>query len=172
MLTEGTKGGKSRLVTIPLALAEEVHRYRTGKRLWALAKWIKSNPGSPKPTRLFLGSYDGSPLSSSTIYNAWTSTRIFKGWRPHHGRHTWACYELLEALKQEAKTAGLAPAAVPVTWLESAAKTLIGIVIQPNLGHVDEETTKTYLQWLRFQLAMPAAYNEWHDFLEGRERNA
>ena len=171
LLTDGTKGGKSRIVTIPLRLAEEIHRYRLTKRVWALAKWIKANPGEPKPARLFLGAYDGTPISAATIYDAWTVAGPFEGWSPHLGRHTWACYELLDALKSEATTAGFGPASVPVTWLESAAKTLMSIVITPNLGHVDERTTNTYLQWLRFQLTMPAAYSAWHEFLSAGNDN-
>lgn len=169
-VTEGTKGGKKRIVTIPLQLAEELHTYRTTKRVRAQADWIKSHRGEPKPDRLFLGSYDGTPLSAATIYDAWTSASLFLGWSPHLGRHTWACYELLDALRQEAITARLAPGSVPIGWLESTTKTLIGIVVQPNLGHIDEETTRTYVQWLRFQLALPAAYSAWQDFLESTDR--
>ena len=126
LLTEGTKGGRARYVTIPLLLAKQLHAYRTNDRVKAFAKWLKNNPDAPKsdrPRQLFLSDYDGSPISAGVIYKAWTSTRIFAGWSPHLGRHTWACYELLYRLKDEAAQQGLSSDSIPVTWMEANAKT-------------------------------------------------
>jgi hypothetical protein len=169
LLTDGTKFGKHRYVTIPLSLAEELHLYRVTERVQSLKKWIKNNPKDAttnKPRTLFLGDYDGTPISSATIYDTWTSARIYRGWSPHLGRHTWACYTLLDHLKLEAEREGMAIGSVPVTWIESRTSTLISLFVQPALGHLDEQTTKIYLQWLYAQFALPGTFNAWHSFLE------
>jgi integrase len=120
LLTEGTKGGRSRYVTMPLAIAEELHRFRTGKRVKNLAKWIRNHPGETKPRQLFLGSFDGTPFSRATIYKSWTSARIFPGWSPHLGRHTWACYSLLDALQRENKSVERSPTSARMRWVPYA----------------------------------------------------
>jgi len=169
LIIAGTKFGKSRYVTLPTDLAYELHRFRTTRRINALVKWSKAHRGAKKPTQMFLSSYDGSPLSGPTIYDAWISSRIYDGWSPHLGRHTWACYQLLAELCAEAQMLQVQPSRMPVSWIEATAQTIISLSIQPNLGHVSEQTTRIYLQWLRSQLALPATYDTWHTFLEGTE---
>lgn len=168
-VTEGTKGGKPRIACAPLALCEELHRYRTGQRVRALAKWIKTHRGEEKPTQLFLSAHDGRPLSAPGLYTAYTSYRIFPGWSPHLARHTWACYELLFRLSHEARSAGFELGSVPTSWLESTAKTMISLFIKPILGHIDENTTLMYLRWLHAQLTLEPAFRDWHDFLESTD---
>jgi integrase len=165
-LTEGTKRAKERSIVVPVSLAEELDKYRNGRRLKALAKWVKRNPGSVRPERLFLGEYDGTPLSTATIYGAWTSFKVFFGWSPHLARHTWACYTLLDYIKSSAKQFGVSEEALPAAWIQTTFETAMLSAIQPQLGHVSLETTRAYLSWLNMQLLMPSIYEPWHEFLE------
>jgi len=166
MLTEGTKGGRHRLISMPLDLCTRLHRYRLRERVEALTKWIGRHPSQAKPRALFLGSYNGAPLSSQTIRTAFSSHRIYPGWSPHLARHTWACYELLALLSNAVPTHLAASGSVPITWVESQARTLISLIVQPQLGHIDEKTTNIYVRWLAMQLSLPSIFSNWHAALD------
>lgn len=165
-LTEGTKFGKERSIVMPLSLAIELDDFRNGRRLKALAKWMKRNPGRPKPTRLFLGEYDGAPLSAQTIYEAWTRKPIFDGWSPHLARHTWACYELLDRIRSSAKQVDVPAELLPAAWIASTFDAAMLSRIQPQLGHVSPQTTRAYLVWINMHFVLPTIYERWHDHLE------
>jgi integrase len=164
-LANGTKFGKERSIVMPISLAQELDQYRNGRRLKALAKWLKRNPGQPKPETLFLGEYDGAPLSTETIYEAWTRKRIFAGWSPHLARHTWACYTLLDCIRSSAKQVGVAVENLPASWVQSTFEAAMLLTIQPQLGHVSRQTTRAYLTWVNMHFVMPVIYEPWHEFL-------
>lgn len=164
-ITEGTKGGKGRIVSVPLWLATEIDRYRRGKRVAATAKWTKLHRGEKRPKQLFLSEFNGNPLTAGKLYEAWTCWVPYIGWSPHLGRHTWACYTLLSAIEREARKQSVSATSLPHAWVEAAAESLIRTEISPQLGHIDAETSLIYLRWLRFHLNASDLYASWHNFL-------
>lgn len=176
---QGAEHGPPRLIFVPLAIAQRLHEYRETKRLTALAKWVKSAPtaaertrrqGHP-PVRLFLSEYSGIPVSRGALYEAWTEVpqQPFSGWSPHGGRHLWACRKLLAGIERNAHLAGRTADAMPGDWVTSMAQTDIDIVIRPQLGHVDKETTLRYLQWVTAAAVMPAMADSYLRLLEGTD---
>lgn len=102
--------------------------------------------------RLFLSEYDGRPITSDTLYKAWTLMPVkfkpYPEWSPHLGRHFWACTTLWEAFVE--REAMLADGVVATSdWISASAGSDLLMLIMPQLGHLDESTTREYLVWLR-----------------------
>jgi integrase len=167
-IVNGTKGGKSRLVTVPVSLVVELHKYREGRRLKALAKLIRRDASAERPDALFLSEHDGSPLSYYSLYECWTKEvdLPFRGWSPHLGRHAWACYTLLDHIGLCSRQYNLDEKSLPAPWVDSIFKSGITMIIQPQLGHQSARTTEGYLQWVNAHLIMPRIYETWHAWLE------
>lgn len=150
--------GPPRIVFLPLELAEKLHLYRETKRLKFFATYVKSakNPQErskrmEKPfSQLFLSDFTGQPVSAQTFYEAWTcvSRLPFKGWSPHPGRHYWACNELMNELDRKfSALKKLKKSEIPIDWISGNVQDIIKIRVQPQLGHIDEETTDRYIAW-------------------------
>jgi len=167
-VTRGTKGGKPREIGIPLALAEELDRYRKLCRKTALALWTENHPGCRSPIELFLSQATGEPLSAAKLYEAWVRSRPFKGWCPQLGRHYWACNTLIAHLEVEAQKIPQTLAALPGTWIHAWGETVISLIIKPQLGHADESTTRMYLTWLLGNLSITNHALNWYGFLDRR----
>jgi len=150
--------GPSRIIFLPLELAEKLHLYRETKRLKFFAAYVKSAK-TPRErsermnkrfSQLFLSDFTGKPVSAQTFYDAWVeASRLpFKGWSPHPGRHYWACNELLQELDRKfSALKNLKKSEIPIDWISGNVQDIIKIRIQPQLGHIDEETTERYIAW-------------------------
>ena len=173
----GDEHGPARVVFMPLTLAEKLHQYRETRRLSALAKWVKSaaNPAERTrrskhpPRRLFLSEHLGVPVTRGSLYEAWTQVphQPFEGWSPHGGRHYWACQRLLAGIVRNAKIAGRTADRMPGDWVTGLARTDLDIVIRPQLGHVDRETSLRYVQWVEAVVVMPNLVDSYLAMLEG-----
>lgn len=176
-ITFGTKGGrdpqdpdrrgKPRYVRVPITLLKELHGYATGHRKLCLHRYHKDKRADDVPKELFLSRYTGMRYSYSRFYELWTSPRLpFDHFSPHIGRHTWACYTLLEKIKNEIElSVGVdGPLASIATNLH---QNLIETWVSTQLGHVDDRTSLMYLNWVMEELDIKSHQNSWWDFLDG-----
>lgn len=150
------KAGRS--IRVPRMLALEWHRYRQKDRVKAVAKRLAGLKGKEREkvaaslVHLFLRDDNGQRWTGKAFYDAWASVpREFPGeWHPHTGRHWWACMTLWDEV-QRLDAEGL------------GKENLLSIIttrIQPQLGHVSEETTMLYLRWVTNQLGTPLVLDE------------
>lgn len=145
-----SKAGKPRHVRIRRDDLVKLHNYKELGRKKALRSFRKLNPGRPDPVQLFLDEETGSPLSRQALYRAWrrTKNRPVEGMGPHAGRHCFACYLVLDILEDEARLLKLTLPQYPQSMLRSRVEDIISTHVRPALGHVSEETTERYLDWL------------------------
>jgi integrase len=156
----GDEVGPSRHISVPIALAERLREYAGARRTKSRQIYVNAAENSTerrkrqleREDRLFLAEYDGRPISADTIYKAWAimpeEYMPFLGWSPHGGRHYWACMALWNSFME--REALLAEGMVPTSdWVTAGANSDLRLLIQPQLGHVNEKTTQAYLVWLR-----------------------
>jgi hypothetical protein len=149
----------------------DLDRFRRLRRKRTLAVFKDRNPGEPLPPQLFLNERTGKPFTSQAIYRAWrnTATKPFPGWSPHLGRHTFACYTLLELLEEDAHRFQQAVQNLPRAYVVSRVEDLIRVYLRPVLGHVDEKTTELYLEWIADHLFVAHHRAEWSNYLSEPE---
>ncbi|OEZ59013.1 phage integrase family protein [Janthinobacterium sp. HH103] len=151
--------GPPRNISVPTSLAERLHEYAGARRTKSRQVYVNAakNPAErrkrqlEREDRLFLSEHDGRPISADTIYKAWAimpeEYMPYLGWSPHLGRHYWACMALWNSFME--REALLAEGVVPTTdWITAGANSDMLLLVQPQLGHVDEKTTHAYLVWL------------------------
>lgn len=167
----GCKFGRPRDIWIPISLAIELDDYRNGKRVVALRKLRNRCPGAADPDHLFLSEALGEPISYQRFYEAFSCDvwLPYSGWSPHLARHHWACTTLLELINIELVSQGLSGGPKPHQWVHDTAGTLILTMISPQLGHVNEQTTKRYLRWVGQAVTLSDQYLAYDRFLEGDE---
>ena len=173
----GTKGGrgtndpeklgKSRIVRVPVDLIKELRGYIKVHRKLCLKQYRLKNPGSADPKELFLSKHTGEKLSYSRFYELWrSSAQPFDHFSPHIGRHMWACYTLLDKIREEIELA--VGATGPIEALVKNIHTnLIETWISTQLGHVDSRTSEMYLHWVVEQFELQHHRETWWDFLNG-----
>jgi integrase len=187
LVQAGTKGrrarpsdinGPPRWVSIPLPLAEKLHGYRQEERVSQHARWIRAAKTSEErahrkrkgpPIRLFLGEASNCPFTDRMLRRIWSETPgCPSGWSPHKGRHYFACQKLIEITINKAKAAGREIGQLNSDWLTGSLVNDISLVIRPMLGHVSDETTNRYLDWLRtwFETQTDQGSLRWQDYLE------
>jgi integrase len=131
-------------------LLKDWHGYITGHRKLCLVRFRKQYPDTPAPKELFLSKYTGMPLGYDRFYDLRKSSAAlpFKEFSPHLARHAWACYTLVEKIREEVSlSAGVDG---PVSGLAgNLHQNLIETWISTQLGHVDQRTSERYLQWSR-----------------------
>lgn len=147
-----------RTIRVPRTLALEWHEYRRKSRVRAVGKRLAGLKGRQREEvaasriHLFLRDDTGDRWSGKKFYDDWvTVPRFFAGrWYPHAGRHWWACMTLWdEVMRLEAE--------------RHTKENLLSIImtrIQPQLGHVCEDTTMLYLRWATNQLGTPLVLDE------------
>jgi site-specific recombinase XerD len=174
----GTKGyrdpsdpdqvGKKRTLRFNRTFLVELHNYRQLGRKAALKRFADANPNARKPARLFLDDVTGKPLSKQAIYRAWHNCKNlpFPGFSPHLGRHAFACFELLRLVNDEVRLIGKTLADMPRTQMLPRLENLISIYLMPVMGHIDEQTTELYLEWLADHLWLPEHRMAWTNYLE------
>ena len=154
----GDKIGPERTIGIPLEFAHRLHEYRRGPRLEARSKWVRSASTTaekrariarPSP-HLFLSESTGQNITAKTLYEAWTGAgqMPFDGWSPHLGRHYWACKTLLNEATKRATLLASGNHNLPIDWITANSMSDIQLLIKPQLGHIDQETTEMYLGWV------------------------
>ncbi len=173
----GTKGqripgdpeklGKARSVQVPVPLLKDIHSYISIHRKLCLKQYGRGNPGKSLPQEIFLSKHTGEALSYSRFYEIWrTPTPPFKHFSPHIGRHTWACYTLIEKLKEVADLNSQRDETLTAISA-NLGESLIDIWIRPQLGHVDSRTTSLYLRWVAEAFEEVSLVSSWFDYLDG-----
>jgi len=174
----GTKGkrnpfdpdlrGKPRTLRFSRSFLVELHNYKELAREKALKAFRARDEAAPLPLRLFLDEDTGRPLSTQAIYRAWkTAVNLpFPGWSPHLGRHAFACYQLLRLLTEEAALIQRTLSSVPRAQTLLQVENLISVFLSPVMGHVDEKTTETYLEWVADHLWVSEHRRAWTSYLE------
>lgn len=169
--------GPPRLISLPLAMAEKLDEYRRVYRPLALGRWVRSGGTlrdaqarlrMVKPKQLFLSDYTGQPFGSKALYSSWKKVPSlpFAAWSPHLGRHFWACRTLLKSQLARAALMGRSLESMPTDWITSQATTDIQLLIQPQLGHVNQETTLMYLTWVQRAVTLAHWTDHYHASLE------
>ena len=159
------KRGKARDVRIQIELLKELHGYASGHRRLCLSVFEKQNPGEEHPQQLFLSKNTGKPLSYSRFYELWTSPALpFEHFSPHIGRHIWACYTLIEKIREEIElSVGVSG---PIAHIASNLhQNLIETWISTQLGHVDQATSDMYLNWVTDHIDPQSHHASWFDYL-------
>lgn len=155
--------GPTRIITMPLALAERIHEYRTFRRPIQRGRYVKAAKSQSerrarareKVTRLFLSDVTGMPISASAIYDAWKNKGDlpFSAWSPHLGRHYWSCKTLLQEARKHLSQMKSGQKILG-DWTTGLLTDTLSLIIQPQLGHLDERTTLGYLTWIKGALSM------------------
>ena len=183
-ITFGAKGSKPitdqsrgppREIFIDAALANKLCAYRDGLRNDSLAAYVRKgdSPSARRRrikshgNRLFISEYTGIPVTAERLYEAWVEAphSPFLGWSPHPGRHYWACHKLLQLMRKE-RWISKASAKRDPQGFDVTARNLLQIVIQPQLGHVDEKTTLLYLRWLRMSFLATGLADDWNSAMD------
>jgi integrase len=162
------KRGKPRNVRVPVDLLKDIHGYITGHRKLCLVRFRNQYPNAPAPKELFLSKYTGRPLGYDRFYDLWKSPASlpFKEFSPHLARHIWACYTLIEKIREEVSLSIGVDG--PLSGLAANLhQNLIETWISTQLGHVDPRTSEMYLQWVTEQLNLESHRVSWWDFLNG-----
>lgn len=161
-----TKGGKPRIIWVPLSFALRVRKWIDGRRVTYARRYYKHNAGK-RTSRLFLSDHPdahGQPLSAQTIYRTFTDvTPRPKGWSPHKGRHCFACFYVLNAITADAGPKGLEAKGADWIWDRGAVWLAF---LRKQFGHVSENTTQLYLRWLIQATSLADMAMGWHHFLE------
>lgn len=167
---DGEQRGKARTLRFDRDFLVRLNNYKQLRRQKALATYSKRNPGKPHPKELFLDESTGEPFSATQIYLAWTRVKNlpFDGFSPHRGRHAFACFTLLRLLDEEAGLLEASRKTLPRSAVMQSAETLIKTYIQPALGHVSDQTTELYLEWIADHLWVMKHRLSWADELEGK----
>ena len=167
----GELEGPQRDIFMKAALVKKLCAYRDGLRNESLAAYVREakSPAERRQrvkshsNRLFISEYSGRPITAERIYEAWTKSphAPYLGWSPHAGRHYWACHKLLTLLKEESKLSRASAKRDPQGF-DNTARNFLQIIIQPQLGHVDEKTTLLYLRWLRHSYLAKNIIEDWY----------
>lgn len=187
LLSAGTKGhkpqpnsihGPSRWIPLPLSFAEKLDAYRRAERLSQQARWIRAADSQQEraarksagtPRRLFLGERTNRPFSTRMLRKIWSGTPgCPTPWSPHIGRHSFACDKLIELTVARTKAAGRAMGELNPDWLVGSLSNDITLVLRPIMGHLSDETTNRYLDWLKlwFQSQTGQGPLRWQDYLD------
>lgn len=177
LIQYGTKGGrepgdreargKPRRIMLSLKALEKLQDYAHGRREIALRTYRRKNPGATEPKELFLSPDTGGPIAYRTFWGKWKIGPVpLPQWSPHLGRHTWACYTLLDEVF---------PMGVGVAYnvpdlprlVQSHFEHILTTLIKPQLGHISSETTEMYLRWLTTQIQVSPAHREYANWLDG-----
>jgi len=162
-----TKGGRPRTVRVPLEFAARVRSWIDEKRPTYAYRFFKKH--KQKTSRLFLSDHpaaDGNPVGAQTVYRCFSEVKPHpKYWSPHKGRHAFACFWVLHALSMESRPHG-GLVAMGADWIQHRGMFWLGL-LRRQFGHVSEETTEIYLQWLVHASGIAEMAAGWHAFLEG-----
>jgi integrase len=161
--TEDGDRGPGRVITMPLALAERIHEYRTIRRPIQRGRYVKAATSQSerrerareKVTRLFLSDDTGEPISANALYDAWKNEGDlpFAAWSPHLGRHYWSCKTLLQEHKKHLALLKSGQK-IPGDWTTGLSTDTLSMIIQPQLGHLSERTSQGYLVWVKGALSL------------------
>lgn len=166
---DATKRGKERTLRFGVGFLHDLDDYRRLRRSRSLALFRRNNLGVPLPQTLFLDDDSGRPLTSKMIYDAWTRCKNlpFAGWSPHAGRHAFACLLLLRLIHEESERIGKSASNLPRSALIGQASDLIHVYVRPILGHVSEQTTARYLEWVADHFLVAEHRAAWARYLDG-----
>lgn len=163
------KKGKPRTLRFGLGFLHILDDYRRLRRARSVAAFRRNHPGERPPAILFLSEAAGVPLTPKMIYDAWTRcARLpFPGWSPHAGRHAFACLLLLRLTHEESERIGQSAVTLPRSAMITHVTDLIQTYVRPILGHVSEQTTARYLEWIADHLMVAGHRAAWASYLEG-----
>lgn len=152
--------GPTRKVQIPIALAQELLKYRNAIRSNSLLKYVNAAK-SPEERRrrqeqarnqdrLFVSEYDGRPIQGETLRRAFKVNPPWDDWSTHLARHYYACRRIARSLRTQLtlRTRSGGSATATPDWIVEAGKAEL-LLLRDQLGHLDERTTDMYLRWLQ-----------------------
>lgn len=164
---------RPRTIRVPRELVQEWQRYVGRERTDALeilldsaATRVEREQLQADAVHLFLHPKTGLRIDPNQIYVAWKGGELpFPEWTVHMGRDWWACSTLLREVQRNEIVAKLGKN-MTTQLLEATAISIIRLIIQPQLGHVSEQTTFLYLQWIAGIYSVPLSLR-WDKYLEG-----
>jgi hypothetical protein len=162
----GDKIGPEYIIKMPMKFALRLHHYRNTERPKAVMVASKKGKTATEQRRirdntvhLFVNTKTGERYTPSRVYDAWRSVPLPQhGWTVHLGRDFWACTTLWRAmvsykkLLEEALERKLDD--MTLELFKNDAMSVIELQIQPQLRHVNRETSMGYLQWVSDRLGV------------------
>lgn len=163
-----SKRGKTRTLRFDMEFLYSLDDYKRLRRAKAVALYRRSNPRGRLPKELFLDEATGYPLTTKMIYDSWVRCchLPFPGWSPHAGRHAFACLLLLRLIHEECERIGQSASTFPRTALIGNASDLVQLYVRPVLGHVSEQTTACYLEWVADHFLIAEHRAAWSRYLD------
>ena len=170
LLLTVTKNSKARTVKVPIqtasTVAHWVQSHDEGGRAWLADARSKRKPKAVAPTRLFLSDRkrsEGVPIQRHTVFDCFREVEPRPtGWHPHMARHAFACHFMMRALQIDHGHSGMGVE----RWIETgglrAAEEL-----RLLLGHESQDTTRIYLNYLRLNVNIATAADNFQGFLDG-----
>ena len=144
----GVKGGKvepasqlgtrSRVVQMPIDLADRIEHYIVFTRPTLLTRSLRRDRLAPRTDRLWLGEKKEQPVSNQMLYKAWTKTaHCPEHWHPHAARHFFAVEALCDATRQLLRFHEIEnPRGVALGWLHGLMASQVRLRLTPLLGHL------------------------------------
>jgi integrase len=143
-------GTKSRILQVPIDLAERIEHYLRWVRPNLLAKYhAGGRKDSCRTDRLWLGEFTHRPLSYQALYKVWTSKPDCpEDWHPHAARHFFAVEKITGVTKSFLELNGLTEkiGIGGAGWLHALLAGQVRLILSPLLGHADEKTSELYLR--------------------------
>ena len=165
---EHTKGGRPRTILVAIPFLLDIRKWIDGKYMRLRWLWRKRTGKSPD-NLLFLSDsrdHEGTAISYQTLYRCFKLKPGPKKWHPHFGRHAYACFTVLYALEREAKIARRTVSEMGADWAVSRGGWILKS-LKKQLGHLNEQTTEMYLEWLSTAVGLAGIASGWHNYLAG-----
>ena len=143
---EFTKGGHFRTLQIPGATLLAIQAYMSSRHGRAGALEECRQFGAQAPDLLFFNSKTANAYDATYLYKCMQRVKPWPtgNWHPHLLRHRYACKRLLSFFQMQIRLgAGLRGDMVKPMFEAEMVR------LQQELGHVSQETTEQYIQWVQ-----------------------
>ncbi len=168
------RSARTRMIFVPIDLAERIERYVAFSRPHLLARYRRAhNDKNANTDILWLGEQKGMPVSNDMLRRAWKKTpHCPNHWHPHAARHLFAVNKLIESTSDILNFHGHSNVGgVSFGWLHGLMAGQVRLILSPLLGHVTEQTTMRYLQYALQRMKCGSSHPSitWNRIINGED---
>ncbi len=168
------RSARTRMIFVPIDLAERIERYVAFSRPHLLARYRRAhNDKNANTDMLWLGEQKGMPVSNDMLRRAWKKTpHCPNHWHPHAARHLFAVNKLIESTSDILNFHGHSNVGgVSFGWLHGLMAGQVRLILSPLLGHVTEQTTMRYLQYALQRMKCGSSHPSitWNRIINGED---